>query len=313
MILNLLILPVIKTNNPFKMLFMKKTVYLIIPLMILIFSACGSSEFKRTDSGLTYKVHKSNRGSKAVIDNIVKIDIAYRYPADSVFFANREFGEAMYIPVIPSEYSGDIYEGFRMMAKGDSVTFKLDALNFFTTTQRMPMIPDFIPMDDSVYVDVLILDIFTQDEYQAYRQKKREDMFKQQEEARHDEDGLRQRYLDENNITVQPEESGLVIVVKEEGSGPRPQSGQNVKVHYTGTLLDGTKFDSSVDKGEPFTFRLGAGQVIRGWDEGVSKLNIGSKAKLIIPSYLAYGDQQRGPVIKPYSTLIFDIEVIDAN
>ncbi len=292
---------------------MKKSVFLIIPIMILIFSACGTSEFKQTDRGLTYKVHKSNRGSKAVIDNIVKIDIAYRYPADSVLFSNKDFGEAMYIPVIPSEYEGDIYEGFRMMAKGDSVTFKLDALNFFTITQQMPMVPDFIPMDDSVYVDVLILDIFTQDEYQAYRQKKRDDMIKEQEVARHEEEGLRQRYLDENNITVEPEESGLVIVVKEEGSGPKPQSGQNVKVHYTGTLLDGTKFDSSLDRGEPFTFRLGAGQVIRGWDEGVSKLKIGSKAKLIIPSYLAYGDQQRGPVIAPYSTLIFELEVIDAN
>lgn len=295
------------------MLFMKKTVYLIFPLMILIFSACGSSEFKQTDNGLTYKVHKSNRGSKAVIDNIVKIDIAYRYPVDSVFFTNKDYDEAMYIPVIPSEYSGDIYEGLRLMAKGDSVTFKLDALNFFTTTQRMPMVPDFIPMGDSVFVDVVVLEIFTQDEYQAYRQKKRDEMIQEQEVARHEEDGLRQRYLDENSITVEPEESGLIIVVNEEGSGPKPQSGQNVKVHYTGTLLDGTKFDSSVDRGEPFTFRLGAGQVIRGWDEGVSRLNIGSKATLIIPSYLAYGDQQRGPVITPYSTLIFDIEVIDAN
>ncbi len=295
------------------MLFMKKTMYLIIPVMILFLSACGSSEFKQTDNGLNYKVHKSNRGSKAVIDNVVKIDLAYRYPADSVFFSTENFGEAMYIPVIPSEYSGDIYEGLRLMAKGDSVTFKLDALNFFTTTQRMPSVPDFIPMDDSVYVDIMVIDIFTQDEYQAYRQKEMEEMLQEQEVAKHEEDVLRQRYLDENNIAVEPEESGLIIVVKEEGSGPKPQSGQNVKVHYTGTLLDGTKFDSSVDRGEPFTFRLGAGQVIRGWDEGVSRLNIGSKAKLIIPSYLAYGDQQRGPVITPYSSLIFEIEVIDAN
>ena len=292
---------------------MKKTVYLIIPVMILFLTACGSSEFKRTENGLTYKVHNSNKGPTAVIDNIVKIDIAYRYPVDSVFFTNKDFGEAMYIPVIPSDYSGDIYEGLRMMAKGDSVTFKLDALNFFTTTQRMPTVPDFISMDDSVYVDILVLDIFTQDEYQEYRQKQMEEMLKDQEVAKHEEDGLRERYLLEKNITVEPQESGLIIVVQEEGSGPRPESGQNVTVHYTGTLLDGTKFDSSVDRGEPFTFRLGAGQVIRGWDEGVSKLNIGSKAKLIIPSHLAYNDQQRGPVITPYSTLIFEIEVIDAN
>ncbi len=288
--------------------------YLIIPVMVLFFTACGGSpEFKKTDSGLHYIVHKSNRGAKAVIDNIVKMDVAYRYPADSVFFSSVNFGEPMYIQVIPSDYSGDIYEGLRMLAKGDSVTFKLDAMNFFTVTQRMPMVPDFIHQDDSVYVDIVLHEIFTQDEFQAYQDNKMQDMINEQEIARHEEEGLRERYLLENNITVEPEESGLIIIVKEEGSGPKPQSGQNVKVHYTGTMLDGTKFDSSVDRGQPFTFRLGAGQVIRGWDEGVSKLNIGSKAKLIIPSYLAYGEQQRGPVIKPFSTLIFEIEVIDAN
>lgn len=292
---------------------MRNTIFVIAGTLILALAACGSGDFERTDNGLTYKVHNSNRGDKAVIDDIVKIDIAYRYPADSVFFTNKDFNEAMYIPVIPSEYPGDIYEGFRLMAEGDSATFKLDAMNFFTTTLRSPAVPGFIPQDDSVYVDVLVIDIFNQEEYDDYRMKKREDMIKEQEIAKDAEDDLLQDYLDENDITVEPEESGLIILVEEEGTGPKPQSGENVTVHYTGKILDGTVFDSSVERGEPFTFRLGAGQVIRGWDEGVSKLNIGSKAKLIIPSYLAYGDQQRGPVITPFSTLIFEIEVLDAN
>jgi len=289
---------------------MKKLFYLSIPFMILLFVACGSKDFRQTESGLTYKIHERNRGDKALIDNIVKMEVAYRYPEDSVFFHSKDFGEFMYIPVIPSEYSGDIYEGLRMLAKGDSATFKFDAMSFFITTAKTPMIPDFIGQDDSLFVDIRVLEIFTQEQYEEYVRKQREDRVKEQEIAKHQEEDLLQDYLSENNITVEPEESGLIIVVEEEGTGPKPQSGQNVTVHYTGKILDGTVFDSSVERGQPFTFRLGRGQVIRGWDEGVSKLNVGSRATLIIPSYLAYGDQQRGPVITPFSTLIFEIEVL---
>ncbi|TVQ89032.1 MAG: FKBP-type peptidyl-prolyl cis-trans isomerase [Bacteroidetes bacterium] len=288
---------------------MKKLFYLSIPFMIFLFSACGSKDFKQTDSGLTYKIHQSNRGDKALIDNIVKMEVAYRYPEDSVFFHTKDIGELMYIPVIPSEYAGDIYEGLRMLAKGDSATFKFDAMSFFITTAKTPIL-DFIGQEDSIYVDIKVLDIFTQEQYNEYVNKQREERIKEQEIAKHLEEDLLQDYLSDNNITVESEESGLIIVIEEEGTGPKPQSGQNVTVHYTGKILDGTVFDSSVERGQPFTFRLGRGQVIRGWDEGVSKLNVGSRATLIIPSYLAYADQQRGPVITPFSTLIFEIEVL---
>jgi FKBP-type peptidyl-prolyl cis-trans isomerase len=85
-----------------------------------------------------------------------------------------------------------------------------------------------------------------------------------------------------------------------------------VKVHYTGTLLDGTKFDSSVDRGEPFSFTLGQGQVIKGWDEGIGLMNVGGKATLIIPSSIAYEDRDMG-VIKPYSPLLFNVELIEVE
>lgn len=103
--------------------------------------------------------------------------------------------------------------------------------------------------------------------------------------------------------------SGLGIKVLSEGDGPLPEAGKTVVVHYTGYLEDGTKFDSSVDRGQPFKFVLGQGQVIKGWDEGVAKLKVGSKAVLLIPPGIAYGEVRRGP-IPPNSTLYFEIEVL---
>ncbi|MBM3847575.1 MAG: FKBP-type peptidyl-prolyl cis-trans isomerase [Verrucomicrobia bacterium] len=94
------------------------------------------------------------------------------------------------------------------------------------------------------------------------------------------------------------------------GNGPAASVGSVVKVHYTGWLTDGTKFDSSVDRGEPFEFALGAGQVIRGWDEGVARMRVGDKARLTLPPDFAYGDGGYPGAIPPKATLIFEVELL---
>ncbi len=104
-------------------------------------------------------------------------------------------------------------------------------------------------------------------------------------------------------------DSGLQYIDVEVGTGESPTNGQIVKVHYTGTLVDGKKFDSSVDRNEPFEFPIGQGRVIKGWDEGVLTMKIGGKRKLIIPAELGYGSRGIGP-IPPNSTLIFDVELL---
>jgi peptidylprolyl isomerase len=104
--------------------------------------------------------------------------------------------------------------------------------------------------------------------------------------------------------------SGLQYEEITEGTGATPQTGQTVVVHYTGTLTNGKKFDSSVDRKQPFRFRLGIGQVIKGWDEGLSTMKVGGKRKLIIPAALAYGAQEVGGVIPANSTLHFDVELL---
>lgn len=106
-------------------------------------------------------------------------------------------------------------------------------------------------------------------------------------------------------------ESGLEYVDLEVGEGPSPKMGDTVAVHYTGWLEDGTKFDSSVDRGQPFEFQVGMGRVIRGWDIGVASMNVGGKRKLIIPPELGYGERGAGGVIPPNATLIFEVELLE--
>ena len=95
------------------------------------------------------------------------------------------------------------------------------------------------------------------------------------------------------------------------GAGPNPKAGQVVVVHYTGRLTDGTKFDSSVDRNEPFEFALGKGQVIEGWDRGLAQMQKGEKARLTIPPEMGYGPQGYPGVIPPNATLVFDVELVD--
>ncbi|GAC1353790.1 MAG: FKBP-type peptidyl-prolyl cis-trans isomerase [Herpetosiphon sp.] len=104
--------------------------------------------------------------------------------------------------------------------------------------------------------------------------------------------------------------SGLQYEDLTEGTGAAPRSGQSVSVHYTGWLTDGTKFDSSRDRGQPFSFVLGAGQVIKGWDEGVASMKVGGKRKLTIPPSLGYGARGAGGVIPPQATLVFEVELL---
>jgi len=110
--------------------------------------------------------------------------------------------------------------------------------------------------------------------------------------------------------TPQPTGSGLQIVEIEAGTGPEARSGQEVTVHYTGWLTNGTKFDSSRDRGDPFKFSLGRGQVIGGWDEGVAGMKVGGRRRLVIPPDLGYGSRGAGGAIPGGATLLFNVELL---
>ena len=107
--------------------------------------------------------------------------------------------------------------------------------------------------------------------------------------------------------------SGLTYLITKKGTGRQPVTGETVVINYTGTLTNGVKFDSSHDREQPLSFKLGVGQVIKGWDEGVAKLRVGDQAILVIPGALAYGSKGAGGVIPPDATLIFVVEILDVK
>lgn len=115
----------------------------------------------------------------------------------------------------------------------------------------------------------------------------------------------------ENKMTQDVTE--LKIDDTQVGSGDEAKAGQTVSVHYTGRLTDGTKFDSSLDRNQPFQFKLGAGQVIKGWDQGVAGMKVGGKRTLTIPAHLGYGSRGAGAVIPPNATLVFDVELLSVQ
>lgn len=141
----------------------------------------------------------------------------------------------------------------------------------------------------------------------------RAEALKKQEEAKKAARASFEQFVKANYPKAKHTASGLYYVMEKEGSGAQAAAGKTVSVHYTGTLTNGSKFDSSLDRGEPISFQLGRGMVIKGWDEGIALLKVGSKAKLIIPSDLGYGERGAPGAIPPNATLIFDVELVNVQ
>lgn len=273
--------------------------------LMTVMNSCNGQAYKTTDSGLQYKIHVLNKDNPVPeAGDIISMKMTYGTP-DTLFFNSTEMPEQnMMLAMQESTYPGDFYEMMAMLHQGDSATFILNADSFFVKTAGYPKLPDFAKDLKDLEFHVMLTKIQTEEEVMAEMEAERNTM--------RDEEGEKiAAYVQENNIDAIPTEMGMYVIVTEQGNGPKPVAGDNVKVHYTGMLLDGTKFDSSVDRGQPFEFVLGQGRVIRGWDEGIAMLNVGSKARLIIPSEMGYGERGAGRDIPPFSPLIFDVELID--
>lgn len=285
-----------------------------ICLLTVTFISCGPKSpfpgYKATGTGLYYKQIAAGQGPQLQMGDFLKVRLAY-YLDDSLLFTTDDLPDDAYDQVRESYFQGDLLEGFRMMHVGDSMSFMINSDSTFRKQFHAPIIPDFVSPDVFLRWEVVVDEVYTQDEFnqiqETIAQKRMEEAAALQQKA----NDVFAAYLAENNITAKPQESGLVYVCTKKGKGPKPGYKQMVKVHYTGKLLDGRVFDSSVERGEPIEFQLGVGQVIPGWDEGIALMSKGEKGILYIPSNLAYGARQAGELITPYSNLIFEVELVD--
>lgn len=260
---------------------------------------------KSKTSGLSYVMHKSNKGPKLKLDDVVTLNLKYITSKDSLVFDSWKMGKPIQLKIAKSSFKGDLMDGLTLLTVGDSASFLINADSLFTKTFAAPR-PAFI--DSSSYLTFTVKVISTTTEAAL----KAEELKAEKENAMKENEMIA-KYIAEKQITPSKSSSGLMYIISEPGTGEQAQAGKTVKVHYTGRLLDGTKFDSSLDRNDPIEFKLGQGMVIKGWDEGIALLKVGGKALLIIPSNLAYGSRGAGGVIPPFSPLTFEVELVSVQ
>jgi FKBP-type peptidyl-prolyl cis-trans isomerase FkpA len=262
--------------------------------------------FKTTPTGLKYIHHIANKTPKAKMNEVITLNFVMTVQsggADSVI--RNTFKEAVpfAVKVMPPSSKGSLEEGFLMLAKNDSISFLVKADSLFKD-----QIPPFVDKKSNVRFDMRVLDITSEELFAEAR--KREMEAKTAEQKGKDEQLIKD-FLQKNGINnAKRTESGLYYVVLQEGEGEPLTTGKKVAVHYLGKLLDGTKFDSSYDRGQPLDFNYNTGSMIKGFDEGVGFIKKGGKAILYIPSHLGYGERGAG-TIAPFSVLLFEIELVN--
>jgi FKBP-type peptidyl-prolyl cis-trans isomerase FkpA len=283
-----------------------KQIFPFVLASAVLVSCKDSSEFDVTDNGLEYKIYNGKDDAVKVKDgDFITFDLISKTSTDSVLISTSDIGQPIMIKMAESKYKGDLMEGFKLLSVGDSATFMINADSFYVHYEQQPR-PSFIAAGSNLKFDVVLRKIQSEAEVKSERKAMAQKMMDQEKESLN-------LYLAANKVTVNPTASGLYFVETKKGKGKKAEMGKEVKVHYTGMLLDGNVFDSSVDRGEPFTFKLGKGEVIPGWEEGISMMTVGSKATLIIPSAIAYGDRGAGGVIPPFASLIFNVELLDVK
>lgn len=271
-------------------------------------ASCNQVDFKKTKTGLPYKHFESKSGKKVEEGKFVKAHVMQKIK-DSVIFSTYT-GLPAYFQVTNATQPYDISEVFTSLKEGDSV-YAVQAMDTFI--KKNPAIVQQTPYrnGDKIVTTVKILKVFDNaDQYRQDEEKERNAIVAKEETAV-------KQYLSKNNINAQRTPSGTYVQVLNPGTGEPVAAGKNVSVKYKGQTFGGTVFDSNMDSTfghtEPMTFTVGVGQMIRGFDEGVQGLKEGAKARIFIPSMLAYGAQPPSPQIKPYEHLIFDVEVLDVS
>jgi FKBP-type peptidyl-prolyl cis-trans isomerase FkpA len=299
----------------------------------------GGGDFAKTKSGIEYKIFKNVGGKYEQRDDIKGDDptykdrvgkfltayLYYRTGKDSILEDTRKKfgGSAVPMPLMEVKRKGMPDEAFALLQPGDSAVFRFNADSLFKPQGRP--VPGFLKKSGNVIIINVKTDkLISREEEMAMEQTLQQKMMEQQQkqmqayaETQNKKDEVvLQEYLKKNNLTPTGKTpGGVYYIVTQAGTGAKPKPGQLVSVQYRGLLLDGKEFDSSAKSGggKPLSYPIGRGQVIPGWDDGVSQLAKGTKATLLIPSSMAYGEHGSPPAIPANSPLRFDVELVDVK
>lgn len=286
---------------------MRKNFFLLSALFLMLSLLTGCSNapkgYQATDNGLYYRLFTNNGGENPQIGDLLELTMSCSVNDTVVILPLTK----NIIPMTEPSFWSDFVEGFSMMHKGDSASFIVDIDSSFVNLFGYNTLPPQFSSTDIMRFEVRLDDFYPESEFRFRMIENIKKNYPAETEKAVSELNA---YLEKNGVVAQPTSTGLYYVKTQDGTGEKPSKGSTVKAHYTGYLLDGTVFDTSIERGEPIEFVLGVGQVIPGWDEGIAMMSKGEKAVLYIPYYLAYGDRDLG-VIPPFSNLVFEVELID--
>lgn len=198
-------------------------------------------------------------------------------------------------------------EGVGYLKKGGKIKMIVPSDLAFDSVGRGQMVP---PYSTLIY-EAELLEMLSKEAVEREKEAQRKSAEAKAMKSKAEEASKIQAYINRENVSIAPTASGLYFIEKEAGSGAQAEEGKEVKVHYTLYNIEGDKLQSSLDGGQPFSFTLGKGQVIKGWDEGIAMMKAGGKATLLVPSSLAYGATDRGQDIPAYSPLVFEVELLE--
>lgn len=294
---------------------MKNIFYFLTPLLgVATLGAHAQGGLQTTAKGAQYQIFTHNTGEKVKQNDVITFHYIQKTDKDSVLFSSYVAGHTVQAQVHPAQNVADLMDIFPLLTLNDSAMVKVPADSIFKGHEEAR--PPFFPKSSYLTFIIKITKVQSLEAAMAERTAAIEKL-KQQEAV--DANG----YIAANKLSPVTTASGLKYIVTKPSALRKPLAGDTVLVNYVGSLTNGKVFDTSIQQVakaagldqpgrpyEPISVVLGQGSVIPGWEEGLALLNEGSKAKCIIPSSLGYGEKGGGQVIPPYSTLVFDLEIV---
>jgi len=288
----------------------------IIALLIVLISSCNTKDFKKGETGYQYKIVRNGDGPLFENNQYILMYMDYYYEDDSLLFTWTEKNIPVTLQYIDTiwERSGQIYNGLKKLKVGDSAIFKVKCSDLYEVAFHGNIPYGLNPFSD-ITVEIGIKSMLEPTQFRLWQanlfKTRREKIQKRKEQQLLEDISLIDIYMEEQGLVGMELESGIRYLIQEDGSGKKPEKGDQVLIHFNGYLLDGTQFDSSYDRNEPYEFTLGARSVISGWEESVAEMPLGSKIIFYLPSEFAYGERGSGEIVDPNTVVVFELELLD--